>query len=179
MKKEATEASETNTTEGTEQDVKRNLVQVFGKRKAWKDGREQNMRKPGVWVQQWLTSFGEFLDTYSVIVEVVNTVEPQYGGLAYGILSALLAIPVHKSHHEEEIERALIEFSCAFPRLEIIKDIYSENPEKSDTLKRFIVEVYAEVIKFARESVAYYENSSFGMCQALSNPSHHQLGQVS
>jgi hypothetical protein len=180
MKKEAIEASETNTVEVTEQVVKRNLIHVFIKRKTWKDGRDQNVRKPGVWVQQWLASFGKFLDTYSVIIEVVNAVEPKYGALAYMVLSALLAIPVYKSHHEEAIEQALIEFSFAFPRLQNIEDIYSESPEKSDTLKRFIVDVYAEVMKFARESIVYYENSSFGMYQGFSNPFHYrQIGYVS
>jgi hypothetical protein len=164
----------------TEQVVKRNLIHVFIKRKTWKDGRDQNVRKPGVWVQQWLASFGKFLDTYSVIIEVVNAVEPKYGALAYMVLSALLAIPVYKSHHEEAIEQALIEFSFAFPRLQNIEDIYSESPEKSDTLKRFIVDVYAEVMKFARESIVYYENSSFGMYQGFSNPFHYrQIGYVS
>ncbi|KAH7333228.1 hypothetical protein BKA65DRAFT_507422 [Rhexocercosporidium sp. MPI-PUGE-AT-0058] len=172
MKREAIDdARKANTVEVTDQVVKRDLIRVFTKRKIWKDGRDRNVRKPGVWVQQWLTSFGEFLDNYSVIVEVVNAVEPKYGALAYTVLSALLAIPVNKSHYEEAIEQALIEFSFAFPRLQVIKDIYSESPEKSDTLKVFIVDVYAEVMKFVRESVAYYEDSSFGRVKsAMRNP---------
>jgi len=142
------------------------IIGVRRQLRSWTKAREKPSRQMGVWTQKWLTSFGAFLTNYSGIVEIMKGADQQYGGLAYGLLSVLLALPINKSQHEADIVQALDEFSLAFPRLQSLKAIY---PEQSDTLKRLIASLYTEVVLFTRQCVDYFEGSSFGMFSHRTN----------
>jgi hypothetical protein len=138
--------------------VSHGLISAIRRRRSWKTRRTEHApRKMATWSQKWLTSFAHFLTNYSGIVEIIKGADSSYGGLAYGVLSVLVAVPLHKSQHEMDVEEALNEFALAFPRLQNLKDIY---PERSETLKRLVASVYAEVVRFARECVLYFEASS-------------------
>lgn len=136
-------------------------VRAFGSKKLWRKKQEKPARKPGVWVQRWLTVFGDFLSNYSGIVEVVKGVDGQYGGLAYGTLSVLLAIPIQKDHYERDIEDALDEFAVTFPRLDTISAVAGAGGDSSE-IKSLISRTYGGIVLFARECIKYYNDTSLG-----------------
>ncbi|KAH7139859.1 hypothetical protein B0J13DRAFT_677006 [Dactylonectria estremocensis] len=139
--------------------VKSGILNAFHGRQRWRTNRQKPTRVPGAWVQKMACTFGDFLSSYSGIVEVVKGVDSQYGGLAYGMLSALLSVAVNKGQHEQEIEDALDEFSMAFPRLQNLRDIH---PERSETLKRLVAKIYGEIILFTHDCIKYYNATSSG-----------------
>lgn len=143
------------------QSVVTTLVDSFKARSRLLEERKKPLRKPGTWVQHWVSTFCQFLSNYQGIVEVIKGADQQYGGLAYGTLAALLAVPVNKDQHERVIEEALDEFSLAFPRLQNLEDIY---PEESENFKLLVARIYVEVILFAQECTSYYLKTSLGKC---------------
>ncbi len=64
-------------------------------------------------------------------------------------------VAVLKEQQEEATEEALEEFGLNIPHLKILDSIYP-----STKIRELVVRVYKDVIKFARESAAYYKNSS-------------------
>lgn len=139
------------------------LLSAYKAHRLWKDSRKRPLRKPGAWVQHWLSTFGQFLTSYAGIVEIIKGADQQYGGLAYGTLALLLAIPVYKDQYEEDIKEALDEFSLAFPRLTSLESLYFD---ESETLKSLVVRVYTEVVLFAQECMGYYHKTSLGRVKA-------------
>lgn len=127
------------------------------------------LRFKDFWVPSQST-FSDFLRSYSGIVELVKAADSQYGGLAYGTLSLLLSVScVAKIEIAGWCEegrssqrttgrcdrRKLEELGLNFPRLEILDHIYP-----STRIRELVVLIYKDVIKFARESATYYQQSS-------------------
>lgn len=146
----------------TDEAAKGETVRAFVSKRLWRREQEKTARRPGVWVQRWLNVFGDFLSSYSGIVEVVKGVDGQYGGLAYGTLSVLLAIPIQKDHYEREIEDALEEFAVNFPRLDSISAVAGVSSDSNNAIKKLIAKAYGEIVLFARECIKYYNDTSLG-----------------
>jgi hypothetical protein len=64
-------------------------------------------------------------------------------------------VAVLKEQQEDVIEEALEELGPNFPRLENLDHIYP-----STRIRELVVLIYKDVIKFARESAPYYQQSS-------------------
>ena len=125
-------------------------------RSRWRYERQSTRhRKAGVGLQKFLSTFGEFLESYAGIVEIVKGADQQYGGLAYGTLSILLSVAVRKQQKEDGLEDALEELRFAFPRLNTLHRL---GPNVQ--MKELIAKVFAEVIVFARETTEYYHSKS-------------------
>ncbi|KAF6831310.1 hypothetical protein CPLU01_06867 [Colletotrichum plurivorum] len=152
--------------------AKSETVRAFGSKTLWRRKQEKTVRRPGVWVQQWLNVFGDFLSSYSGIVEVVKGVDGQYGGLAYGTLSVLLAIPIQKDHYERDIEDALDEFAVTFPRLDSINTIAGGSSDSNNRIKKLIAKAYGEIVLFARECIKYYNDTSLGVRKKIADIRH-------
>ena len=145
-------------------EVKVSIVRSLNARSHWAIRRKEQYRVPGAWIQTWASRFSDFLASYSGIVEILKGVDQQFGAIAYGTLSALLAIPVHKERYEREIEDALEELSRAFPRLEALSKLH----ERSDRLKGLIAKVYVEVVRFAEQCIHYFTKPSLGRMDSRS-----------
>ncbi|KAF6816153.1 hypothetical protein CMUS01_12326 [Colletotrichum musicola] len=156
----------------TDEAAKGETVRAFGSKNLWRRKQEKTARRPGVWVQRWLNVFGDFLSSYSGIVEVVKGVEGQYGGLAFGTLSVLLAIPIQKDHYERDIEDALDEFAATFPRLDSISTVADGSSDSSDRIKKLVARAYGEIVFFARECIKYYSDTSLGVRKQIAEIRH-------
>ncbi|KAI9771918.1 MAG: hypothetical protein M1839_002701 [Geoglossum umbratile] len=110
-----------------------------------------NRRVVSVKLQRFLTRMSEFLECYSGIVEILRCADMQYGGVAYGTISALLIVAVNKERKEEKIEEALENIQANLPRMKTTQEIYP-----SENMERLVAEVYKEVILFLRKSTMYY-----------------------
>ncbi|PPJ51253.1 hypothetical protein CBER1_08182 [Cercospora berteroae] len=110
-------------------------------------------RKIATGVQGFLVTFSDFLESFSGIVEVVKAADQQYGGFAYGTMSVLLSVVVHKDKRENDIEDALEELTYAFPRLAMLRSL-----QPSDRLQDLIADVFGLVVKFARETTDYFSS---------------------
>lgn len=130
-----------------------------------KDRRRRGAHKLSANVQKFLVGFSGFINGYSGIVEIVKVADSQLGGLAWGTLSIFLSIAAHKQEREDEIDCAVLEFSRYFPRLGILKEIYLD-----ERLKLHIVEMYTNIIDFARSASMYYQRRSIGRIISSSNP---------
>ncbi|KAJ4361862.1 hypothetical protein N0V83_010803 [Neocucurbitaria cava] len=130
-----------------------------------KDRRGRGMHKVSANVQGFLSDFSTFLDNYSGIVEIVKSADSQFGGLAWGTLSIFLSVAVVKQEREDEINRAILEFTRHCPRLKILKDIYPD-----EDLQRHIAEMYTTIIQFARSATVFYQRSSIRRIVSSSNP---------
>lgn len=73
-------------------EVQQGLDQATGSRNGLVFDRSKGGHKIGTGFQSFLTTFADFLESYSGIVELVRGVDDQYGGLAYGTLSLLLSV---------------------------------------------------------------------------------------
>lgn len=130
----------------------------------WRSTRRSSTgRKIGTGFQGFLVTFSDFLESFSGIVEIVKAADQQYGGLAYGTLSVFLSVAAHKDQREEAIEDALEELTYAFPRLEILQSL-----QPSDRLQELIADVFGLVIKFARETAAYFASRMQRLKDAMS-----------
>lgn len=118
----------------------------------WRASRTSSTgRKATTNIQSFLTTFADFLESFSGICEIVKGADQQYGGLAYGTLSVLLGVAVHKSQREEVIEDTLEELHFAFPRLQVLTDL-----QPSNKLQELIADVFALVITYLKEATEYY-----------------------
>ena len=98
-------------------------MEMAGLSKAiWKSER-QTSRKTGAAFQASMTGFSRFLENFSGIVTIAQAADQQYGGIAYGTLSLLLSVFVHKTQREDALEAGFEELSFAFPRLATLKDL--------------------------------------------------------
>ena len=133
--------------------------------KDWKsDRRSGTMNKAGKGLQHVLCTIHDFLQSFSGIAEMIKSADQQYGGLAYGTVSLLLSVAVHKQRREEAIEEALDELAYAFPRLGTLQRI-----RPKDSVRSLIVEVFELVIVFCRETIEYFTQRFRRLTKAL-NP---------
>ncbi|CAO2653297.1 Nn.00g027080.m01.CDS01 [Neocucurbitaria sp. VM-36] len=132
---------------------------------ALKSQRARGVRKVSANAQGFLSDFSTFLTSYSGIVEIVKSADSQFGGLAWGTLSVFLSVAVLKQEREDEINRAILEFSRHCPRLRILKEIYPD-----EDLQRHIAEMYTSVIQFARSATLFYQRGSLRRIVSSSNP---------
>jgi hypothetical protein len=140
------------------------VQQADSKRKVWTDDRQSSKRKA---FQEGMTTFANFLEHFSGVVEVVKAADEQYGGLAYGTLSVFVSVFVNKTKKEEGLVEGFDELSYAFPRLETLRSLgaiqQSRTPEESrslEQLEKLLTETFALVIIFAREATQYYASRS-------------------
>ncbi|KAL9082220.1 MAG: hypothetical protein Q9165_008928, partial [Trypethelium subeluteriae] len=118
----------------------------------WKsDRRSSKIGKAGAGLQNVLCTIADFFQSFSGIAEMIKAADQQYGGLAYGTVSLLLSVAVHKQQREEAIAEALEELAYAFPRLDMLQKV-----RPKDSLRTLIVEVFALVISFCRETIDYF-----------------------
>jgi hypothetical protein len=144
---------------GTELDnASTNRVALTGRR-------GQGIYKLSANVQGFLYSFSLFVNNYAGIVEIIKAVDSQFGGLAWGTLSVFLSVAVLKQEREDEINRAILEFSRHCPRLKILKEIYPD-----EELQRHIAEMYTNIIQFARSATLFYQRGSIRRIVSSSNP---------
>lgn len=130
----------------------------------WRSSRRSGTgRKMATGFQGFLVTFSDFLESFSGIVEIVKAADQHYGGLAYGTLSVFLSVAVHKDQREEAIEDALEELAYAFPRLEVLQSL-----QPSERLQELIADVFGLVIKFARETAAYFASRVQRLREAMS-----------
>jgi len=130
-----------------------------------KNRRERGVHKLSAGVEDFLTYVQLFISGYSGIVEIVKAADQQFGGLAWGTLSVFLSIAARKQEREDEISRALVEFSNHFPRLKILKEIYPD-----DDLRRHIAGIFTDIIEFMRAATVYYQQRSIKRMMSSSNP---------
>ena len=130
----------------------------------WKAERKATrMRRAGASLQEILYKLSAFLESFSGIAELVKAADQQYGGLAYGTVSLLVSVTVHKQQREEAIEEAIEELTYQFPRLETLRRL-----EPKESLRRLIAEVFELVIRFCRESIDYFASRHGRLGQAVS-----------
>ena len=75
-----------------EDETSQALGQAQREHRSWGIKRSTGGRKVGTGIQSFMTTFSEFLESYSGIVELVKAADNQYGGLAYGTLSLFLSV---------------------------------------------------------------------------------------
>jgi hypothetical protein len=63
---------------------------------SWRTRRNTGLRKFPKKLQSFMTTFSDFLECYSGIVEIVKQADSQFGGLAYSTLSLLLIVRMSK-----------------------------------------------------------------------------------
>ena len=71
----------------------------------WKARREKGVGKAGRKIQEFLTSFKEFLGLYSGIVEAIKIPGDPFGSVAYQTLSLLLSVSHTRSTRTESATR--------------------------------------------------------------------------
>lgn len=121
-------------------------------KEVWQDGRRANPgRRAGTILQNFLVNIGNFLESFAGIAELLKAADDRYGGLAYGTISLLLSVAVHKQKREEGIEDGLEELSYALPRLRTLEEL-----DPSIELQKQIARVFALTIEFCRDSACYY-----------------------
>lgn len=145
--------------------VKKELEETNSSFGTLKNRREQGVHKLSAGAQGFLSDFSIFINNYSGIVEIVKAADSQFGGLAWGTLSVFLSVAVRKQEREDEINRAVLEFSRHCPRLKILHDIYPD-----EDLQRHIAEMYANIILFARSATSYYQRGSVRRIVSLAKP---------
>lgn len=95
---------------------------------------------------------------------MVKAADQQYGGLAYGTLSILLSVYVHKSQREEALLEGFEELKHAFPRLKTLVDVRLDTTvgvcASFQQLENLIAEVFVSIIMFAREATEYYSSQA-------------------
>lgn len=122
------------------------------RRGEWKETRQTSTSyKATTGLQKVLCTISDFFESFSGIAEIVKGADQSYGGLAYGTISLLLSVAVHKQHREEAIEEAMEELTYAFPRLNVLQRL-----RPGETLCVLVVEVYCLVILFCRDTIGYY-----------------------
>ena len=65
---------------------------LAGARHRLKQNRQRGLRRVGIGLQEFVHTFDQFLKAYSGIVNLVQTADSQYGGLAFGTLALLFAV---------------------------------------------------------------------------------------
>ena len=68
------------------------LIRARIAQSSWITRRSMGLRKFPKKLQSFITTFSDFLECYSGIVEVVKQADSQFGGLAYSTLSLLLIV---------------------------------------------------------------------------------------
>jgi hypothetical protein len=96
------------------------VQQANSKRRVRTDDRQSSKRKA---FQEGMTTFANFLEHFSGVVEVMKAADEQYGGLAYGTLSVFASVFVNKTKKEEGLVEGFDELSYAFPRLETLRSL--------------------------------------------------------
>jgi hypothetical protein len=141
------------------------------KRTVWKGDRQSSKRKA---FQEGMTTFANFLENFSGVVEIVRAVDEQYGGLAYGTLSVFIVVFVNKTNKEEGLVEGFDELSYAFPRLETLRSLGAAQPVRTpeeskalEQLEKLLTETFALVIIFAREATQYYASRTQRLKEAL------------
>ncbi|KAM0795426.1 hypothetical protein BDR22DRAFT_976891 [Usnea florida] len=145
------------------------LAQV--KNSAWSAKRKKGLRKLPTLLQTFMTRFADFLEAYSVIVEIIKQADSQYGGLAYSTVSLLLLVgadmsrstgfslsskvAVNKSKREETIDSTLESLRWVLPRVGKLQGLIP-----SDDSALLVNRVYTNVVKFARSCILYYSSNS-------------------
>ncbi|KAK3712290.1 hypothetical protein LTR37_009152 [Vermiconidia calcicola] len=130
-------------------------------------------RNAGAEFQRFLNAVQLFVDHFSGIAELVKAADNQYGGLAYGTLSLLLSVAVHKQRREESLEQALEKLTYSFPQLVTLKKL-----DPSDRLQALIAESFSLVVEFCREAVKYWLNKKDSLMDAVS-PSAQKMNTLS
>lgn len=132
--------------------------------RTWNDDRQSSRKSRAAKAfQEGMTTFAEFLESFSGVVEVVRVADDQYGGLAYGTLSVFVGVFVKKTQREEGLVEGFEELSHAFPRLFTLRKLgatrESRTPEEVEALEqleKLLTGTFALVVIFAREATQYY-----------------------
>ena len=144
------------------------VKQADMKWKAWTEHRQSSQEgRAGKAFQEGMTTFANFLENFSGVVEVVRAADEQYGGLAYGTLSIFVGVFVRKTKREEGLVEGFDELSYAFPRLETLRSLGASKESRTsdesralEQLEKLLTETFALVIIFAREATQYYSSRS-------------------
>jgi hypothetical protein len=144
------------------------VKQADTKWKAWNEHRQNSQEgRAGKAFQEGMTTFANFLENFSGVVEVVRAADEQYGGLAYGTLSIFVGVFVRKTKKEEGLVEGFDELSYAFPRLETLRSLGASKDSRTadesralEQLEKLLTETFALVIIFAREATQYYTSRS-------------------
>ncbi|UJO13856.1 hypothetical protein CLAFUW4_03721 [Fulvia fulva] len=108
-------------------------------------------RRAGSTVQPGLSNVAEFFKKFAGLTEIIKGADQQFGGVAYGVLSAVLSVAVQKQLREDKIVEALAEITLTLPRLESLRSI---SPEPG--LRQQIIRVFVRLISFSQETIEYY-----------------------
>lgn len=132
---------------------------------SWQADRHQSpFRKAATVFQTSMTTFSRFLESFSGIVEIAKAADQQYGGLAYGTLSVMLCVFVHKTQREEALDEGFEELNVAFPRLQTVQSLRRKDVEYAEDsfkrLEKLILTAFSLVVQFAKEAAVYYKHRS-------------------
>ena len=145
------------------------MVQLANTKLVALDEHRQSSRKrrAGKAIQEGMTAFASFLESFSGVVEIVRVADEQYGGLAYGTLSFFVGVFVEKTEREEDLVGAFEDLSYAFPRMETLQSLGASKGSRTpdelkalEQLEKLLTETCALVIIFAREATQYYSSRS-------------------
>ncbi|KAL8834561.1 MAG: hypothetical protein Q9170_003689 [Blastenia crenularia] len=114
------------------------------------------IRRAGRKTVTFANHFAGFLQAYSGIVEIMQGVDQQNGGVAYAALSSLFIVAINKQRKEEKIDATLLTLQKEFSRIEILQDIHF-----SPIMMTHIDHAYRLGIEFAEEAEYYYSRSSY------------------
>ena len=113
------------------------VKQADTKWKAWTEHRQSSQEgRAGKAFQEGMTTFANFLENFSGVVEVVRAADEQYGGLAYGTLSIFVGVFVRKTKREEGLVEGFVELSYAFPRLETLRSLGASKESRTSDESR-------------------------------------------
>ncbi|KAI9781850.1 MAG: hypothetical protein M1839_005642 [Geoglossum umbratile] len=107
-------------------------------------------------MQKFAQSFNDFLRTYSGLVDVVQAVDGQYGGLAWGTLSLLFIVVANKQRIEDQIQSAIEDLRSRLPEMSVYGQIYPDS-----SLREEVAKVFRGVIVFARAATLYYKGHGY------------------
>lgn len=128
------------------------------------DRKSLSSRKAGAAFQASMSSFSQFLDNFSGIAEIAKSADQQYGGLAFGTLSLMLSIFVHKTQREQALDEGFAELALALPRLQTLQNLRQEGMKDDlvsfERLEALVMTTFCQIIKLARETAEYYSSKS-------------------
>ncbi|KAF1818381.1 uncharacterized protein K489DRAFT_97079 [Dissoconium aciculare CBS 342.82] len=131
-------------------------------KKVWIENRSDwSKHKSGAVLQKSITIFASFLENFSGIATIAKAADQQYGGIAFGTISLLLSVVVHKAQREQTLEDAFEEISSNLPRLDTLTRLRREESDPEQTrhfqkLMELIASTFFHIVQFARQATEYY-----------------------
>ncbi|KAG7005473.1 hypothetical protein G7Y79_00019g046530 [Physcia stellaris] len=132
------------------------LSRCHGNAEVQRDLKERSkglIKRAGKSTEVFANNFASYLQAYSGIIEIMQGVDNQYGGVAYASLSLLLIVAVNKQRKEERIDSTLLDLQREFLRIGMLKESHSS---------RIIKDI---------EATRYYSRSSYRrILEAITRP---------